>query len=137
MVTTQAGSPQTQLPDAESADEDPLCPTMSPLPHPVTARDILCPDDVTRPWEPWLAVADSTQAGFIYLFVFYYLFYFWLRWVFTAVCGLSLVAASGGYSSLWCAGFSLQWLLLLRSTGFRSAGFSSVARGLSSCGAQA
>ena len=30
-----------------------------------------------------------------------------------------------GYSSLWCTGFSLQWLLLLRSTGSRQAGFSS------------
>ena len=39
--------------------------------------------------------------------------------------GLSLVVASGGYSSLWCAGFSLGWLLLLRSTGSRHAGFSS------------
>ena len=45
----------------------------------------------------------------IYLFI-----YFWLCWVFVAVCGLSLVAARGGYSSLWCAGFSLRWLLLLR-----------------------
>ena len=27
--------------------------------------------------------------------------YFWLRWVFVAARGLSLVAASGGYSSLW------------------------------------
>ena len=36
-----------------------------------------------------------------------------------------LVAASGGYSLLWCAGFSLRWLLLLRSTGSRRAGFSS------------
>ena len=32
--------------------------------------------------------------------------------------GLSLVVASGGYSSLWCTGFSL------RSTGSRHAGFS-------------
>ena len=39
--------------------------------------------------------------------------------------GLSLVAASGGYSSLWCTGFSLCWLLLLWSTGSRRAGFSS------------
>ena len=31
-----------------------------------------------------------------------------------------LVAASGGYSSLRCPGFSLQWLLLLRSTGSRA-----------------
>ena len=51
--------------------------------------------------------------------------YFWLRWVFVAARGLSLVAASGGYSSLQCAGFLLQWLLLLRSMGSRHAGFSS------------
>ena len=38
--------------------------------------------------------------------------YFWLCWVFTAACGLSLVA-SGGYSLLWCAGFSLRWLFLV------------------------
>ena len=50
---------------------------------------------------------------------------FWLRWVFVAVLVLSLVAASGGYSSLRCAGFSLQWLLLLWSTGSRRVGFSS------------
>ena len=29
------------------------------------------------------------------------------------------------YSLLWCMGFSLRWLLLLRSTGSRRAGFSS------------
>ena len=39
--------------------------------------------------------------------------------------GFLLVAASRGYSSLWCTGFSLQWLLLLQSTGSRRAGFSS------------
>ena len=44
--------------------------------------------------------------------------------------GLSLVAASGGYSSLQCTGFSLRWLLSLQSTG-------SGARGLSSCGSRA
>ena len=48
--------------------------------------------------------------------------------------GLSLVAASGGYSSLQCAGFSLRWLLLLWSTGSRRAGSVVVARGLSNCG---
>ena len=68
--------------------------------------------------------------------------YFWLRWVFVAARGLSLVAASGGYSSLRCAGFSLRWLLLLRSTGSRRAGFSSCGsrapeRRLSSCGPRA
>ena len=51
--------------------------------------------------------------------------YFWLRWVFVAVQGLSLVAASGVDSLLWCAGFSLWWLLLLQSMGSRGAGFSS------------
>ena len=62
---------------------------------------------------------------FIYLFI-----YFWLRWVFVAAHGLSLVAVSGGYSSLRCMGFSLQWLLLLRSTGSRGASSVVVARGL-------
>ena len=51
--------------------------------------------------------------------------YFWLHWVFIAARGLSLVAVRGGYSSLQCRGFSLRWLLLLRSTGSRHVGFSS------------
>ena len=46
--------------------------------------------------------------------------YFWLRWVFAAVRGLSLVAASRGYSSMRCAGFSLRWLLLLPRMGSRA-----------------
>ena len=61
-----------------------------------------------------------------FLFLFINLFiYFWLRWVFIAARRLSLVVSSGGYSSLWFVGFSLQWLLLLQSTGSRHAGFSS------------
>ena len=72
-------------------------------------------------------------------FFFFFLIYFWLRWVFVAVPGLSLVAASKGYSSLRCAGFSLWWLLLLRSTGSTHMGFSScgsraLERRFSSCG---
>ena len=52
---------------------------------------------------------------------------------------VSLVAASGGYSLLQCAGFSLWGLLLLWSTGSRCAGFSSCGSWapesrLSSCG---
>ena len=39
--------------------------------------------------------------------------YFWLHWVFIAACGLSRVAASGGYFSLLCSGFSLQGLLIV------------------------
>ena len=45
-------------------------------------------------------------------------FYFGLCQVFTGCMGFSLVAASGGYSLLWCTGFSLQWLLLSWSTEF-------------------
>ena len=52
-------------------------------------------------------------------------FSFWLCCVFFAARGLSLVVASRVYSSLRCTGFSLLWLLLLRSTGSRHAGFSS------------
>ena len=63
-------------------------------------------------------------------FIYFIYIYFWLRWVFVAARGLSLVVASGGYSSLRRAGFSLQRLLLLRSTGSRRAGSSS-------CGMQA
>ena len=77
--------------------------------------------------------------NFIYLCI--YVCMYWLRRVFLAARGLSLVVASGGYSSVWCAGLSLRWLLLLRSTRSRHAGFSScsagsvvVARGLQSAG---
>ena len=51
--------------------------------------------------------------------------------LFLAVIGLHCCtqafssAERQGYSSLWCLGFSLWWLLLLQSTGPRSAGFSS------------
>ena len=53
---------------------------------------------------------------------FFKFIYFWLHRVFLAE---QRVAASGGHSSLRCAGFSLRWLLLLQSTGSRCAGFSS------------
>ena len=43
--------------------------------------------------------------------------------------GLSLVVASGGHSSSRCAGLSLSWPLLLRSTGSRRAGSVIVAHG--------
>ena len=49
----------------------------------------------------------------------------WLHWVFVAVSRLSLVAVSGGYSLLQCAGFSLRWLLLSWSMGSRCSTFSS------------
>ena len=83
---------------------------------------------------------NNSNVTTLFIFIFKNLFiYFWLCWVFVAVCGLSLVVTSRGYSSLQCMGFSLRWLLLLRSTGSRPAGFSSCGlrapeRRLSSCG---
>ena len=66
---------------------------------------------------------------YLSIYLIYLFIYLWLPWVFVAACGLSLVAASVGYSSLRCVGISLWWLLL-RSTGSRHVGFSS-------CGARA
>ena len=68
------------------------------------------------------ALGKCSKDLFILLIYFYF---FLLHWVFVAACGLSLVAVSGGYSSFQCTGFSLWWLLLLQSTGFRYADFSS------------
>ena len=70
-------------------------------------------------------------ATFFFKINLFYLFiYLWLHWVFVAARRLSLVVANRGYSSLWCVGFSLQWILLLLSTGSRHVG-------LSSCGTRA
>ena len=69
-------------------------------------------------------------VSFFFLILFMYLFiYFWLCWVFVSVRELSLVAASGGHSSLRCAGLSLLRSLLLRSTGSRRTGSVIVAHG--------
>ena len=67
---------------------------------------------------------------YFYFFIFFFKFiYLWLCWVFISVQGLSLVVASGGHSSSWCAGLSLSWPLLLWSTGSRCAGSVVVAHG--------
>ena len=76
----------------------------------------------------------SFSACFLIGWVVCLVFYFWLRWVFVAALRLSRVAGSGGCSSLWCAGFSLRWLLSSRSTGSRHLGSVVVAHRLSSCG---
>ena len=85
-----------------------------------------------EPVSPALAGRFPTTAppGKPFFLFFNKFIYFWLPWVFVAVRGLSLVAAGGGYSSLWCAGFSLWWLLLLQSMGSRHAGSVVVACGL-------
>ena len=75
-------------------------------------------------------VLSTIVTMFFFLNKFIYLFiYFWLFWVFVSVRGLSLVAASGGHSLSRCAGLSLLWPLLLRSTGSRRAGSVVVAQG--------
>ena len=57
---------------------------------------------------------NQFMANLFFSFNFIYLFiYFWLCWVLVAVRGLSLAVASGGYSLLWCAGFSLRCLLIV------------------------
>ena len=71
------------------------------------------------------------------IFFFFNFKNFWLPWVFIVAHGLSLVAASRGYSLLKCMGFSLRRLLFLRSTGFSSCGTRSLERRLSSCGTRA
>ena len=94
----------------------------------------------TNGWSQCRLPGCDIVLQFFWFFCFFNLFL--ACWVFITACGLSLVVVSGGYSSLQCTGFSLQWLLLLWSTGSRHAGFSScgsqaLERRLSSCGAQA
>ena len=63
------------------------------------------------------------------LYLFIYFIYFWLRWVFVSVRGLSLVAASRGHSSSRCTGLSLSWPLVAEHR--------LQTRRLSSCGSRA
>ena len=44
--------------------------------------------------------------------VFFFIINFWLHWVFVVLQELSLVSVSRVYSSSWCTGFSLWWLLI-------------------------
>ena len=80
---------------------------------------------------PFIFATLFSSSWFLFFFFkFIYLFiYFWLCWVFVSVRGLSLVVARGGHSSSPCAGLSLPWPLLLRSTGSRRAGSVVVAHG--------
>ena len=61
----------------------------------------------------------------IYINIYIYIFLWGAALGLHCCTGFSLVVANRGYSSLWCAAFSLQWLLLLQSMGSRHAGFSS------------
>ena len=64
-----------------------------------------------------LSSLEKTDKFFSDLFLNLFIYYFWLCWVFFAMCGLSLVVASGGYSLLWRAGFSLRRLLFVAEHG--------------------
>ena len=80
----------------------------------------------------YMVIIINNTVLFVFFFLtfgFYLFIYLWLCWVFVSVRGLSLVAASGGHSSSRCAGLSLSWPLLLRSTGSRRTGSVIVAHG--------
>ena len=85
------------------------------------------------PYTLWVAISlllkKKTHISFLSLNLFIFNFsghvyttlfiYLWLRRVFVAARGLSLVVTTRDHSALLCVGFSLRWLLLLRSTGSR------------------
>ena len=86
----------------------------------------------------------------LFLFFNFYLFiYFWLSWVFIAARGLSLVAASGGYSSCsarasHCGGSSCfraqtlsAWASVVVACGLSSCGSWALEHRLGSCGTRA
>ena len=62
---------------------------------------------------------DFIAFSVIFLKNLHLFIYFWLCWVFVAMRRLSLAAASRGYSSLQCAGFSLRWLLFVVEHGLQ------------------
>ena len=75
--------------------------------------------------------------------LFYFILFFCLRWVFIAACGLSLFAASWGYSShrggfSCCGAWALgAWASVVAAHGLSSWGTRALERRLSSCGTQA
>ena len=80
----------------------------------------------SKRWSPYKWQSKKKSANVLmnsfFLKVWNVLFrtiYFWLCWVFVAAHGLSLLVGSGSYFLLRCTSFSLQWLLLLPSTGSR------------------
>ena len=81
---------------------------------------------VSQEWI-FLGLSKTQNVPFkpFFFLILFYLFIFGCVGSIVAARGPSLVAASGGHSSLWCAGFSLWWLLLLRNMGFRCTDFSS------------
>ena len=76
-------------------------------------------------------------------FLIYFIFIYFLAVLHLHCCARAFsICSERGYCSLQCTGFSLRWLLFLRSTGSRCMGFSSCGTwalehaGFSSCGTQ-
>ena len=99
----------------------------------VRSRDALAMRAWSRTikWSPgYLNRANLTDSQIhddrCWLFYYYYYYLIFIYFLGLHCCARApLVAASGGYSSLWCVGFSLWWLLLLQNMGSRHASFSS------------
>ena len=73
--------------------------------HPPQRREMIC-----------LSFKDKMVSLPVFLYIHLFLAVLGLH----CCTGFSLVAASGGYSSWRCVGFSLWWLLLLQTTGSRA-----------------
>ena len=71
-------------------------------------------------WGPW-----ALKGGALVTSLLFIIYHFWLRWVFVAVGGLSLVAASRSYSSLQCLASPCGGCSCCRARGSRLADFSS------------
>ena len=97
--------------------------------HLAISSDVMAQWIALCDWQPKMYLLLSPK--FMCAVFFFFLAALGLR------CCASLVAASGGYSPLWCAGFSLRRLLLLQSTDSRCVGFSSCGMWAASCVSQA
>ena len=67
----------------------------------------------------------SSFSIFNFLKNLFIYFYFWLPWVFVAVCGRFSSCSEWGLLFVVVLRLLIGWLLLLQSTGSRHAGFSS------------
>ena len=65
-------------------------------------------------------VSGTSQGSRYFIYIYMIYFYFWLCWVFVAVWAFLQLQQVGDTLQLPCTGFSLRWLLLLRSTGSRA-----------------
>ena len=86
----------------------PFCLLVSPTPFCILFLDFAC-SNIFLFFNNELELNHCLRDVYIYIF--------WLHWVFVAGCRFSLVAASGSYSLLWCAGFSLRWPSLVAKHG--------------------